>query len=935
MEDIVEQTKRDERAKIHAARLRCLEEREKARSETEGQTIPHTRSRIFRGHKILGHVTNHVPGVLRYVHTRRENFIVTCIGKSINTYASNQLSLLSTSGTLTTEISCMAGDTYHVYTASGNTIYAWRRGVEITHTYTGGHGSTIVFILPFGEHLISIDELGRMCMRDIKTEEQISTVKFDPNTFKVSTVMHPATYINKILLGSQQGTMQLWNVKKMKMIHLFSNWTGSSILHIEQAPAVDCVAVALSKKRVLIHNLRYDVTIMTLKCEDQPISIAFRTDNVEAMITGNSNGSITLWDLNRKEVLQHVVKSHSEPVTGLQCFHQEPIFFTTSSDNTLKLWILDGPGGTFRELCTRSGHSQPPGRIKFFGSPGYEVFSAGKDGRIRQFHIYNETINRAWGENKIPLDVCRRRSEKPNPIIDFTSQSVANMQHHDDIAILTEDEAAVTTWSSNMFKQGGTVLFPFKKRIPHPDFVATCLFLSSCGQFVVIGYDNGSVHRYNIQSGQHRLEYGRPNKAHEGTVRGVAIDNVNGCVASGGADNLLKIWKFDTSEVMEELTFDAGIASIFRHKKSNILGVLLDSFEISVVDLVSKNILREFTNVSSPVQDAAFSPDCRWLTASSADCLVRTWDLPTGNMIDVFRLESIVTYMDYSPQGEYLATALSDNIGILLWMNRSVYRFISLLPIPQDFEPPIVDFRSLVTVPVVEEPEGQTTGYDYVSPEYLDNDLITFSQAPEIRWKSLLHLDTIRERNKPKQPPKQHVAPFFLPSELKLPSDDSSSVQQPEISSTSDSTSKESKIAQNSKILSIAFKLSPFATGLLEKNKAADYHLKLCKILENMGPSQVESEILGLAPHAGGSIELMLAFITFAKHVIASKMHSDTIQAYLNVFLRHHADLLCSHRRFQKPEQELHKTLVNTTESYFDCVNEVLGYCALIKGDIY
>jgi len=44
---------------------------------------------------------------------------------------------------------------------------------QITHTYTGGHGSTIVFILPFGEHLISIDEDGRMCMRDIKSEGMI------------------------------------------------------------------------------------------------------------------------------------------------------------------------------------------------------------------------------------------------------------------------------------------------------------------------------------------------------------------------------------------------------------------------------------------------------------------------------------------------------------------------------------------------------------------------------------------------------------------------------------------------------------------------------------------------------------------------------------------------------------------------------------------
>ena len=44
-----------------------------------------------------------------------------------------------------------------VYSASGKTIYAWRRGSELKHTYIG-HENKVCLLLPFGPHLISVDQ---------------------------------------------------------------------------------------------------------------------------------------------------------------------------------------------------------------------------------------------------------------------------------------------------------------------------------------------------------------------------------------------------------------------------------------------------------------------------------------------------------------------------------------------------------------------------------------------------------------------------------------------------------------------------------------------------------------------------------------------------------------------------------------------------------
>ena len=56
---------------------------------------------------------------------------------------------------------------------------------------------------------------------------------FNNEGFQITAVMHPHTYLNKILLGSKQGTLQLWNIKQDKMLYVFEGW-NSAITCLEQ-----------------------------------------------------------------------------------------------------------------------------------------------------------------------------------------------------------------------------------------------------------------------------------------------------------------------------------------------------------------------------------------------------------------------------------------------------------------------------------------------------------------------------------------------------------------------------------------------------------------------------------------------------------------------------------------------------------------------------
>ena len=101
---------------------------------------------------------------------------------------------------------------------------------------------------------------------------------FDPDLFPITSAVHPSTYLNKILLGSGRGQMQLWNIRTNKLIHSFAGWGGSAVLTLVQSPAVDVVGAGLEDGGVVLHNLRYDETLMKFRQDWGPVvGLAFRT----------------------------------------------------------------------------------------------------------------------------------------------------------------------------------------------------------------------------------------------------------------------------------------------------------------------------------------------------------------------------------------------------------------------------------------------------------------------------------------------------------------------------------------------------------------------------------------------------------------------------------------------------------------------------------
>lgn len=140
------------------------------------------------------------------------------------------------------------------FTAVGCDVLIWKRFTIISRL-TGEHG-VLQSILHVGQYLLTVSEDGYICVWNWHTAEIIRTINLG-NSFHPSFICHPDTYLNKILVGSSTGKLQLWNIRTGSLIMNFKGYS-SGILTIQQTPSIDVMAIGLEDGTIDIINLKYD-----------------------------------------------------------------------------------------------------------------------------------------------------------------------------------------------------------------------------------------------------------------------------------------------------------------------------------------------------------------------------------------------------------------------------------------------------------------------------------------------------------------------------------------------------------------------------------------------------------------------------------------------------------------------------------------------------
>lgn len=334
------------------------------------------------------------------------------------------------------------------------------------------------------------------------------------------------------------------------------------------------------------------------------------------------------------------------------------------------------------------------------------------------------------------------------------------------------------------------------------------------------------------------------------------------------------------------------------HRNSDLIAMNCDDGSIRVIDIATKKLVRELwasrSHADLHIIDYTFSNDGRWIIAATSDSTVRVWDLPTGHLIDAMKLPGKCTAVSFAPSGEYLATALEGEVGVQIWTNRTLFTHVSTRQISEDeiatMEVPTASGEGGEGVVDAAAEEEMVDGEDETAVpvmEQLSEGITTLSLVPKARWQTLLHLDVIRARNKPKEAPKPpEKAPFFLPSTAQA--DAHKTLDALTSAENGQSASRISSTALGSRSAA-AKSTSEFTRRLTQAAETADY-TPLLEHLATLTPSAADIAIRTM--DTTSPFEELRTFLHALTSRLKERRDYELVQAWMSVFLRLHGDVV-------------------------------------------
>ena len=98
--------------------------------------------------------------------------------------------------------------------------------------------------------------------------ESLGKGKGGAGSFVPSVMVHPDTYVNKVVLGSTCGALALFNFRSGKRLHTFKSCAGAGgVTALAPSPALDVVAVGRADGTISLLHLRQDKLIFKLKAQ--------------------------------------------------------------------------------------------------------------------------------------------------------------------------------------------------------------------------------------------------------------------------------------------------------------------------------------------------------------------------------------------------------------------------------------------------------------------------------------------------------------------------------------------------------------------------------------------------------------------------------------------------------------------------------------------
>lgn len=744
-----------------------------------------------------------------------------------------------------------------------------------------------------------------------------------PDNLQLERVVPLSGFKNKVLLCASNGQVHLCNVSTGNLIHTFE-FSDAVLLHQIQEGSQTISAIAQSQLQsnsvvavgyrsgdVLIVDIKNDQVLGSLKLSNQQqhaTSLAFVYDALgrmdrgsksivanEALVIGTANGDLVVFDLSEFRIFGVVEKAHLGPVKHLLYVERDNNLVTAGTDNCLILWAMDSEKELLRHYKDRRGLIGEINMMKTYDSEEMDLLVCssadgvgylGKASTIQQMRC-----------NTFSTSASKARIRK------ITAIATCYQRHYDwsNIATCHQNTHVVHLWSGHRRALVEGVL-----KAPNTKEAATAVCISSCGNYVAVGYNNGQMHLFNLQSTNHEDEFvvkvsGERRPAHSSTI--IAMFLLAGVqlvsISDSKKDQAIRVW--DISSVSLKDTYEPGLPKGTRVTLA-VGGHLLTALACSngviyLVDIIGKMVIRSINY--GKVTSMSFHPNGTWFIANASDSTMVIYDILAACYVEYAKFTGNVLAVHIDSGGAFLNLSVEKAPGIIMqYANRHVFEINSKTMLYTELgkEPVVLQLPFIVTD---HEATGDITDtadqkdeteQTILRPEYnsatepLAESLISLSGFSSGKLQSILFLDEIKEKSKPIEPPKAlEEVPFFLPTTYK-------DGQLVFVDPLTSGAIQEEKPKPKSSFIKPGDILGEFEALLLAKETKNEKYEKMINYLLNQTPSGVHLALSTLSTaRRNEALSNMLNFFVYHQ---GKKTNYDAQQVFLHVFLKYHGEAI-------------------------------------------
>ena len=339
---------------------------------------------------------------------------------------------------------------------------------------------------------------------------------------------------------------------------------------------------------------------MEESCQSCPTLLSLDKSGAKLAVAHGSQ--FLLVDLTRGEVVQTFDNAFDMVTSAaLGVKDKRPVLATGLSDGSLS--VVELSDGAQVEMIEQA-HTQSVSQLAFNGE---DLLSVGNDGLI---HL--------WQAGQAAPAQTFKTTSVYGP---FTS--VYRFAFNPAMDLLVVDEKEEKETAVNQSKMTIHDLGSGTDLIDLPTSAKAVAF-SRDGHWLAAGITDAAL--YNAQTGNLLRKLTLPDDAE--FVLGIAL-NPDGSLLATSQDGKTLIWNVNTSQVVAEIDFNDYLATQLNFSPSGCLLAAGNSGgQITLVDVVSRQVLAQWWGHAGRVETLAFSEDGRLLLSAGVDGKARVWGQP-------------------------------------------------------------------------------------------------------------------------------------------------------------------------------------------------------------------------------------------------------------------------------------------------------------------